>query len=251
MSENLILTAGINLQIGDKHMFNCPICDNHSERFLPDGRDSEASIKLKIIGAGYRENARCPHCSSKDRERLIWLFLMTLNNLNNPKTKLLDVSPSKALKKAITSKTKVEYYDIDLVDSRSRIKMDLTDLKFEDNFFDIVICSHVLEHIKDDLKGMREIYRVLKPGGIAILQSPISAILLNTYEDETAKSGQLREKLFGQDDHVRVYGADYCQRVNSVGFELKVLGQDQICPDPEYDYALIKDEKLYLGLKRE
>ena len=99
------------------------------------------------------------------------------------------------------------------------IRLDIADMNFEDNFFDVIICSHVLEHVKDDQKAMHELFRVLKPKGIAILQVPISKTARETFEDFSITTPEGREKYFGQKDHVRIYGKNYKERLNSVHFK--------------------------------
>ncbi len=101
--------------------------------------------------------------------------------------------------------------------------MDLTDLRFVDDTFDVIMCNHVLEHVHDDLKAMREIYRVLKPGGWAILNSPVEKDRLITYENPSIEEPSERLKHFGQQDHVRVYGTDYTQRLQQAGFTVEVI----------------------------
>lgn len=100
------------------------------------------------------------------------------------------------------------------------IRLDITDMNFEDNFFVVIICSHVLEHVMDDRKAMSELFRVLKPKGIAILQVPISKTVRKTFEDFTITSPEEREKYFGQKDHVRIYGQDYKKRLQNIGFKV-------------------------------
>ena len=103
------------------------------------------------------------------------------------------------------------------------INMDITHLKYPDNYFDFILCSHVLEHIPNDIDAMKELYRVLKPNdGFGILQVPIELDREITYEDHTITSPIEREKAFGQFDHVRIYGKDYIQRLKSVGFEVEL-----------------------------
>jgi len=101
------------------------------------------------------------------------------------------------------------------------IKMDATDIQYEDNEFDVVICNHILEHIIDDVKAMKEIYRVLKPGGFAILQTPIAMDLEKSHEDYSITTPKERKLIYGQFDHVRLYGFDYFERLASIGFRVE------------------------------
>lgn len=125
------------------------------------------------------------------------------------------------------------------------IKMDITDINLHDNQFDCIICYHVLEHILDDEKAMRELFRVLKPGGWAILQQPVDPTRDKTFEDPNIVLPEERERVFGQKDHVRIYGQDYKDRLERTGFTVKLdnytgeLGDNII-----KKYGLMKDETI-------
>jgi len=142
----------------------------------------------------------------------------------------------------------LDYISVDLESPIAMLKMDVTDLQFPDDCFNCTICYHVLEHVSDDKKAMAEIFRVLKPGGWAILQVPI--LRDKTFEDPSVKTPKDREKIFGQHDHVRAYGLDYKHRLKSAGFSVKVddyvtqLGDDAIGR-----YGLMKNEDIYFCSK--
>ena len=129
-------------------------------------------------------------------------------------------------------------------------KIDITDINFGNDYFDFIICSHVLEHVQDDRKAMSELFRVLKPGGEAILQVPTSKYNKKTFEDFSITSPEEREKYFGQKDHVRIYGKDYKNRLESVGFKVKLydIKKDLSIQDIK-KYGLNKEEILYIGKK--
>jgi SAM-dependent methyltransferase len=157
----------------------------------------------KIIGGGYRLNAMCPHCRSLDRERLVYLYLKNKTDVFFRKCTLLHVAPEPNLQKAFQSFLNINYFSIDLDSPLAEGKMDITELKFNENSFDAIICNHVLEHVPDDARAMSELYRVLKPGGWAILQVPISKILNRTEENLLVTDPKVRGKIYGQYDHVR------------------------------------------------
>jgi predicted SAM-dependent methyltransferase len=142
------------------------------------------------------------------------------------KVKVLHFAPEKIITKLFTSFKNVDYLSADIDPSKAMVKEDITKVSFPDNSFDIIFCSHVLEHIPDDRLAMRELYRILKPQGFAILQVPIKDVFNNriidkTYEDFSIVTPEGREKAFGQHDHVRVYGRDFRDRISSVGFRVK------------------------------
>ena len=115
-----------------------------------------------------------------------------------------------------------KYITADIESPLAKVKMDIHQIPFEDDYFDVALCNHVLEHVTDDLKAMREIYRVLKPGGWAIMQVPFfHPVPEKTFEDKHITDPKEREKIFGQDDHVRKFGNDYADRLRSAGFKVK------------------------------
>jgi len=138
--------------------------------------------------------------------------------------------------------SKIKYISGDLNLLVADRKIDITDINFENDYFDFIICNHVLEHVQDDRKAMSELFRVLKPDGEAILQVPISKYNKETFEDFSIVSPREREKYFGQKDHVRIYGKDYKNRLENVGFKLEIY---------DIKKALNIKEAKRLGLNRE
>jgi ubiquinone/menaquinone biosynthesis C-methylase UbiE len=142
------------------------------------------------------------------------------------------------------------YVAADLGASEARVQMDVQAIPFGEGSFDVVLCNHVLEHVEDDRRAMRELHRVLRPDGWAILQSPVDLRLDETYEDPTITGASAREAAFGQRDHVRVYGIDYPRRLVESGFRVtedefvQSLGDDLISR-----HALPRDERIYLCRK--
>lgn len=170
---------------------------------------------------GYRY-ALCPRCHSTDRERLIYWYIINKTKILNPSKniRLLHVAPEKNLQKILKSFSHIKYISGDLNPLVADMKIDITNINFEDDYFDVIICNHVLEHVQDDKKAMSELFRVLKPSGEAILQVPISKYNKETFEDFSIISPREREKYFGQKDHVRIYGQDYKRKLESVSFTL-------------------------------
>ncbi len=189
----------------------CPICERSYKRFLsgPDNRSP---------------NAKCPGCGSLERQRLLWLYLTDKLMIKDLKIRLLNIAPDYAIQNKLKKLSGVNYISIDLKSRLAMQKADLTNLPFDEKTFDAVLCYHVLEHIEDDKKAISEIHRVLKPGGWAILQTPFERDRQKTFEDLTIKSKEERKMLFGQEDHVRIYGRDYVERLTKAGFE---VGEDR------------------------
>ena len=182
----------------------CPCCRAHLRKFIP-------------FGLIPRLEAQCPLCGSLERHRLIFLYITRKTNLFDGRQKrMLHVAPEPHLSQLFRKAEKMDYLSADLSSPEAMVKMDIMDIQYSDNTFDVIFCSHVLEHVPDDRKAMREFYRVLKPGGWAILQVPILAKA--TFEDSTVISREERQRLFGQYDHVRQYGLDYKDRLIDAGF---------------------------------
>lgn len=230
--------------------YKCPMCGFWAKKFLPAGFGYQILEEKQVVGARVRNNARCPNCKSSDRERLLFLYLKNETNIFKTKNKLLHIAPERILQKIFKKNKSIEYFSADLNSPLAEYKMDIRDIKFNDNYFDFVICNHVLEHIENDGKAMAEIYRVLKPSGIAILQVPISLNLEKTFEDFNITGETERIKYFGQKDHVRIYGQDYKDRLGKVGFKVEVIDYTKTLGDKKIKkYSLIPEEKIYLVKK--
>lgn len=193
------------LQSTQEAMDYCPICKNNSV-FLP-------------CGVSPRPHAQCPHCGSLERHRH---FFPTYQNIfleNTQNIKLLHTAPEKCIASSIMEAKHIEYYPIDLFPHRYNWlpcgRGDVTDLCFKDDFFDVIISNHVMEHIIDDEKFMSEMLRVLKTGGILLLNFPIFMDLQETFHDPNIVSPEDREKYYGQDDHVRKYGSDIIEKLKN------------------------------------
>jgi len=228
----------------------CPLCHSSVRCLFPLGLNLPVLNEKKIIGGGYRL-AMCPVCGSSDRERLLYLFLHQRTNIFSENIRLLHIAPEKNLKRIFANCRNINYLTADLNPEEVMVKMDVTGIQYPDDTFDAVICNHVLEHIIDDSKAMKELLRVLKPGGWAVLQVPVSLTLEKTFEDATVITPEERQKAFGQKDHVRIYGKDYPQRLRESGFivyefkwkEYPVFGGTQ------NKYVLNKDETIYFCQK--
>jgi len=145
-----------------------------------------------------------------------------------------------------------KYITADLESPLAKVKMDIHQIPFNENSFDVVLCNHVLEHVENDIKAMTEIHRVLKPDGFAILQVPFfSPIQEITTEDTSITDPRERERLFGQDDHVRKFGKDYLKRINQSGLQGEASSFANTFSDAEAKkYGISREEILYLGRKK-
>ncbi|MCT7983620.1 methyltransferase domain-containing protein [Laspinema sp. A4] len=218
--------------------FICPCCGGHFRRFLPYNKNQPDA------------NNVCPRCGSFERHRLLWLYLKNKTNIFEKNLKILHCSPEYFLQKQLISNQNLQYIGADLDSPLANVKMDLTKIQYDDNYFDVILCNHVLEHIPNDIQAMKELFRVLKPGGWAILQVPIDPTLEKTFEDPNIISPQDRERLFGQSDHVRMYGRDYKNRLEDAGFTVKVDKYiDELSDNLIQKYGLLSNEYIYFGSK--
>jgi hypothetical protein len=192
----------------------CPVCGGYARYFLP-------ATRAGTFGSNPRPDARCPFCYSLERHRLLWHYLRHMTDLlHRPDARLLHVAPERCLEPRLRERMGSGYVTGDL-NRPADIKLDVTDLQFSASTFDAIICSHVLEHVPDDRAGMSEFHRVLRPGGSAFIMVPVT--VEETVEDPTLSDPAERERLFGQDDHVRRYGMDIVDRLDAAGFHVNVI----------------------------
>ncbi len=170
-----------------------------------------------------RENVLSPSTLSLERHRLLWLYLNNETDLLTRPQKLLHFAPEQCFYSRFRESETLNYTTTDLNSPLADVKADICDLPFSDNEFDFILCNHVLEHIPDDKRAMRELYRVLKPGGRAVFQIPLEMDRETTFEDDSITDRKERARIFGQYDHVRVYGMDYFERLENIGFKVTAL----------------------------
>ena len=210
-----------------------PIDGKSYRRFLPYGY------------AKVRENVLAPGTLSLERHRLFWLYLKNETTFFSAPLRVLHFAPEQAFVQKFKKQKNLTYTTTDLNSPIADVKADICDLPFKDNSFDFIICNHVLEHIPDDTKAMQELYRVLAPSGTAIVQVPYDAKREITFEDNTITDQSERTRIFGQYDHLRVYGMDYFKKLSSIGFDVNALDYTSgISSDDIERYRLCKGELL-------
>ncbi len=217
---------------------SCPCCGGRFSRFLPVGSPPRV--------------AACPGCDSRERQRLLHLYLHQRTNLFKDRLRVLHIAPEDCLQPELARSPNIDYLSSDRSSSTAMTRMDITDIRFPDASFDVILCSHVLEHVDDDGCAMRELYRVLRPGGWAILQVPLDQSLDRTFEDPRVTDPRERARLFGQWDHVRVYGRDYAERLRAAGFDLRIVRfAAELRPDLVAAYGLDASEDIFHCSKSE
>lgn len=231
--------------------FTCPFCGNKSNNFDLIGENFPVLSKKQIIGSGIRLGG-CNKCGSTDRERLVYIYLKEKTELfKSVKTKsILHIAPECNLSQKLFDFGFSNYICGDLHPESYNLhipvkKINLLKTQYNDDTFDLIICNHVLEHIPNDLQAMKELKRILKPNGKAILQVPISKISKNTFEDFSVIDPKQREDIFGQFDHIRIYGQDYVTRLEECGFIV-----NRINISKKYiKYGLNQDEDIFICQK--
>ncbi|PWJ59009.1 methyltransferase family protein [Dyadobacter jejuensis] len=225
--------------IGNK--VECPVCNHTYKKFLPYGRNTSS-----------RENALCPNCLSLERHRLMALYLRRKTNFYTAPHKVLHVAPEYCFIDRFDTMTNLEYITADIESPLAKVKMDIHDIPFPDNSFDVAFCNHVMEHVEDYHRAMSELYRVLKPGGFALIQSPQDMKYTVTFEDPTITDPKERERVFLQNDHLRLFGQNYGEELQKAGFAVTEdhFVQKELSKQEVQRFALPGEEIVYFCQKK-
>lgn len=216
-----------------------PIDGKSFKSFLPYGYGKQ------------RNNVLSPSTLSLERHRLLWLYLKTETNFFADNLKVLHFAPEQAFYKRFRNLENLDYITTDLNSPLADVKADICNLPFNNNSFDVILCNHVLEHIPDDTKAMKELFRVLKPNGWGVFQIPQDLSREISFEDNSITDKKERAKIFGQYDHVRIYGRDYFDKLRGVGFKVEELNYTSNLSDEDIDrYCLAKGEIIPLVRKQ-
>jgi len=224
---------------GDK--FTDPIDGKSFKIFLPYGYGTQ------------RNNVLSPSTLSLERHRLLWLYLQNETDFFSAKEKkkVLHFAPEQAFYSLFRNQKNIDYTTTDLFSPLADVKADICNLPFQDNQYDVILCNHVLEHIPDDTKAMQELFRVLKPDGMAILQIPQDLSRATTFTDNSIVDPKERAKIFGQYDHVRIYGRDYFDKLRSIGFTVEEVDYTaKLSTELVTKYCLAKGELIPVCFKK-
>ena len=215
-----------------------PIDGKRFRTFLPYGYGKQ------------RPNVLSPSTLSLERHRLLWLYLKNETDFFSTEKKVLHFAPEQCFLKRFRELKHLDYTTTDLLSPIADVKADICDLPFEDASYDVILCNHVLEHIPNDTKALTELYRVMKPGGYGIFQIPQDLNRAITFEDDTITDKAERAKIFGQYDHVRVYGRDYFDKLRSVGFKVEEVDYTKQLKAEDLDkFRLAKGEIIPVVFK--
>jgi len=214
----------------------CPCCGSYPVRFLDWNRRYRGVV--------------CPLCLCHPRHRALCLHLEERPGFFEEAQKVLHVAPSLALRRKLASLPNLDNVTADLADPSVDVRVDVTDIPYDDGTFDVILCAHVLEHVADDSTAIRELFRVLRPGGWAFLAVPIDDRLRKTLEGPAHLSPEERRKLYWQEDHIRLYGLDYGERLRQAGFVVEAEDwHDRLTPEELREFGLQYSEILHFGAK--
>lgn len=219
--------------------YRCPCC-GWSLRAFAD--------KWSLIGT--TTDGYCPRCNAKARHRRLWLYLTEKTDLFSTPTRLLEVAPWWSLFHNFKRKPNLSFVGLDILRSGEQVNLvgDATAMPLSADSVDAALCIHTLEHIDDDRSAIAELYRVLQPGGWAIVSVPIR-LDAETYEDPSITSPEERLQAFGERGHVRWYGADFPARLQAVGFEVQMDPADNVSEETKERFGLRDDENLFHCIK--
>jgi SAM-dependent methyltransferase len=233
---------------GRRH--RCPVCHSRVRRYLPEGIEAPVLRELEVVGGERRARASCPVCCAGTRTRLVWLYLQRVSGLLQRPARVLHVAPEPGLHRRLSAAPNLDYRSGDLDPARYPFapemrRLDLTALPQPDGYFDAVLANHVLEHVERDDRAMSEVLRVLRPGGLALLQVPIALRLATTREDPGVRTPEQRLRVYGQRDHLRLYGVDYPERLRAAGFQVQPWRAADLDPDLVVQQGLNPREVLF------
>ena len=218
----------------------CPMCGCRRRKFLPYGYVQQ------------RENALCPNCLSLERHRLLWLYLVRETDLIDNRPRLLHAAPEVALMRKMQllyCDCPQRYVTADLESPLADMHFDIQNIPLADGEFDAVICNHIMEHVEDDGRAMRELCRILRHGGWGIILAPVDLQRATTFEDDSITDPDERTRIFGQYDHRRVYGRDYAQRLADAGFEVEDCDYRAKFSAAEQELFALPEDHIYFVRK--
>jgi SAM-dependent methyltransferase len=212
----------------------CPCCERRFRRLAPHGQP-------------LRPDRACPNCRALQRHRVLWLYLLRELDILSRPYRVLHVAPERAIRRRLCSAPNLTYVTTDLGMAEAAVHSELSRLPFEDVCFDVVICSHVLEHVDHDQESMAEMHRVLAPTGRALVMVPVNPRFSETYEDPSITEPEARRQAFGHPGHVRYYGTDVTTRLEGSGFTVEPIDYvDHMPPGEAERIRASRGELIYV-----
>jgi len=237
---NFIRLKILRIVLAGKNVW-CPCCKTSFRKFA-------------AFGNPRRQNAWCPKCQSLERHRLLWMFLEKETDLYKKPVKMLHVAPEEAFFKLFKGSSNIDYHPVDIFPHlypKGTTYFNLLENDSPDNIYNVIICNHVFQYIEDDHTAMSEVFRLLNPGGWAILQVPLNKSLGKTFEDKSIIDPKERERLFGLKEHTRFYSSDYKNRLENVGFTVNAIDYtSKFTEDEIRKFGFYQGDDIYLGVKK-
>jgi SAM-dependent methyltransferase len=197
-------------------------------------------------GVPRRPNRACPYCGALQRHRVLALYVRRVLQLSAT-SRILHIAPERAITPVLTSSPSRVYATVDLSAPNAAIRAELGHLPFRDETFDVVVCSHVLEHIDDDHAAMQELARVVAPSGQALIMVPVDRSLTETFEDPAIVTREARQRAYGHPEHVRYYGPDVADRLRNAGFAVDEVDMTDVLTTDEAARAVVgRGEIVYV-----
>ncbi len=219
---------------GNKHY--CPVCQSSLREF-------------KTGGTIPRPHALCPICGALERHRMVWTFFQKQTTLfASPAKRMLHIAPEPIFEQKFKKNPFLEYITADLFSPNVMITMDITNIQYPNESFDIIYCSHVLEHVVEDQKAMSELQRILTDTGWMVIQVPIT--VNKTFEDFSIVTPEERKKVFGQEDHVRCYGPDIVERLQKANLQVRIITPEELAEKNNLFYMGIPKNEIVFFCKK-
>lgn len=262
-----ILKSKKPVKIVEAGPYDCPVCNatgvsmipfyvahvNEIKKFFAEYQKNQSIHNIFLYETFNMNDHICANCGANDKDRFYALYIdILLKESKIVPLNMLDIAPSPPLTKFIKEKKQINYRSMDLYMEMVDDKADITDMHiYHDGRFGFLICSHVLEHVPEDIKAMKELYRVLKNGGKGIVMVPINFGVQETLEDPYCTDIPTRWKYFGQDDHIRMYSKNnFIDRLKSVGFKVDLLDMNYFGPQVFEKNAIYPTSVLYIVTKQ-
>jgi Methyltransferase domain len=231
--------------------YQCYACGSRLREWQWQGEDSDLHTTTKMVGSG-RRRCLCPICHSIDRERLLLHFLSSeIAHQHWRELRVLHIAPEQEVEKRIHQYGPLQYVKGDYFASgysyNEAVQMDIQHMKWPDDSFDLIICSHVLEHVADDHQALKEMRRVLSPKGKALIMVPMAKDLMTSLEGSLDDDDEIRRSKFGQSDHLRLYGRDFLNRIEAVGFKV----HEWQANDGSIKWQWNQDESIFVAQRSE
>lgn len=241
------IKAAAFFPVGKKYY--CSICGRNYPFFQSAGNHSLTYKRKNIVGGGFRKNVKCPVCGSIDRDRWVDYVIEHYTGYYKKELKVLHIAPEQAIERKLRKNKRLDYITGDIRKGVGDIVVNIEKTEFPDKTFDVIILNHILAHVVDDKKALRELWRILKVGGCLFVSTPI-CLTANTYENKAITTDEAREFEYGEFDYQRLYGKDFIEYLSGFGYEVEEFNvQDKLSEEDIRRMRLMSNDRIYLARK--